>query len=196
MCFGRLLVTLDQKQVEVRGQRLSAQLSHHERDLTAMIGGMVREMLHQGRKLIAVVRTGSILAKDSLVRRFTNSIWSLSTSAHFNSTAATSGNALGVNRASWRAPKPVRKAEPGDGSCQYLSQPHSPPMMCTSVSRTERKLPPRSRVNCSASRLLAKPCGSPSGRIQTAAECHYESWRWPAPLLACTRTFLRVFPKA
>ena len=31
-----------------------------------------------------------------------------------------------------------------------LSQIHSPLKMCASVSRTARKLPPRSRVNCSA----------------------------------------------
>src|SRR6476646_1144841 len=42
------------------------------------------------------------------------------------------------------------KQDPVPVSFQYASQTHSPPMMWTSVSRTERKLPPRSRVNCSA----------------------------------------------
>src|SRR5580693_54958 len=90
---------------------------------------------------------------DPFVTRFTNSTWSLSTSAHFNCTAATSGNAFAVNRASCRVHKSVTKAELGNDSFQYVSQPHSPPMMCTSVSRTERKLPLRSRVNSSALRV-------------------------------------------
>jgi hypothetical protein len=48
--------------------------------------------------------------------------------------------------------RPQIRQESGlwDGSFQYASEPHSPPMMCTSVSRTEWKLPPNSRVNCSA----------------------------------------------
>ena len=50
----------------------------------------------------------------------------------------TAGEARDAIRALW------------DGSFQYASQTHSPPMMCTSVSRTERKLPLRSHVNCSA----------------------------------------------
>jgi hypothetical protein len=36
-----------------------------------------------------------------------------------------------------------------------LYQPHSPPIMCTTVPRTERKLPPRSRVNSSTLRVEA-----------------------------------------
>src|ERR1700722_18960811 len=43
----------------------------------------------------------------------------------------------------------VTNAEVSDASFQIVSQPHSPLTMCTSVSRTEPKLPPRSRVNCS-----------------------------------------------
>src|SRR5256885_16437843 len=93
--------------------------------------------------------------KDWWVTRFTNSICSFSTSAHFRRTAARSGNAFGLNRVSWRVHKSVRKAELGDGSIQYVSQVDSLPTMCTSVSRTERKLPPRSRVNSSALRVEA-----------------------------------------
>jgi hypothetical protein len=125
-------------------------------------------------KLICVVRTGSILPKDSFVTRFTNSTCSLSISAHLNCTAATSGNASGWNRAPGRVHKSVTKTELGDGSFQIVSQPHSPPIMCTSVSRTERKLPPRSRVNSSTLRVetACKTSCSPSGRIRRVAECH------------------------
>jgi len=66
----------------------------------------------------------------------------------FDCTEARSGNPSGLNRASCRAHKSVKKARLWDGSFQYASQPHSPPMMFTSVSRTERKLPRRSRENC------------------------------------------------
>src|SRR5215472_8022796 len=36
-----------QKHVEVRGHRFRIELSHHQRDLTSVVSGMVREMLHQ-----------------------------------------------------------------------------------------------------------------------------------------------------
>jgi hypothetical protein len=41
-------------------------------------------------------------------------------------------------------------------------QPHSPPIMCNSVSRTERELPPRSRVNSSTLRVETA-CATGSG---------------------------------
>ena len=73
-------------------------------------------------RLICVSPTGSILVKDSLVTRFTNSTCSLSTCAHFNCTAARSGNAFGLNRASTRAhTRSVTKAELGHGSVQHVS---------------------------------------------------------------------------
>src|SRR5260370_29747553 len=125
-------------------------------------------------RLICVVRTGSIPPKDSFVTRFTNSTCSLSTSAHFDCTAARSGNAYGLNRASCRVHESVTKAELGDGSFQHVSQVLSAPTMCTNVSRTERKLPPRSRVNSSALRVetACKTLLSPSGRTRRVAEYH------------------------
>jgi len=105
-----------------------------------MVSRMVARCCIRCAKLICAVRTGSILPKDSFVTRFTNSTCSLSTSAHLNCTAATSGNAFGRNRAPSRVHKSVTKAELGDGSFQHVSQPHSQPVMCTSVSRRERKL--------------------------------------------------------
>ena len=38
-----------QKHMEIRGQRLNVELPHHQCDLTSMVGGMVRQMLHQVR---------------------------------------------------------------------------------------------------------------------------------------------------
>src|SRR5262249_24290807 len=60
-----------------------------------------------------------------------------------------------LNRAACSGHKSARNAELGDDSFQYVSQLHSLPMIWMSVSRTERKLPPRSRVNCSASSVEA-----------------------------------------
>jgi hypothetical protein len=105
------------------------------------------------RGLICAVRTGTILPKDSFMTRFTNSICSLSTSTHLDCTAVTSGNAFGGNRAPSRVHKSVTKVELREGSFRIVSHPPSPPIMCTSVSRTERKLPPRSRVNSSTLRV-------------------------------------------
>ena len=39
-----------QKHGEVRGARLGGKLPHHVRDLASMVGGMVRQMLHEVRK--------------------------------------------------------------------------------------------------------------------------------------------------
>jgi hypothetical protein len=39
-----------QKHMEIRGQRLNVELPHHQCDLTSMVGGMVRQMLHQVRQ--------------------------------------------------------------------------------------------------------------------------------------------------
>jgi hypothetical protein len=41
---------LHQKHGEVRGERFGGNLPHHERDLTPMVGGMVRQMLHEVRQ--------------------------------------------------------------------------------------------------------------------------------------------------
>ena len=46
----RLSAAFQQKHMEVRGQRLGAKLPHHQCDLTPMVGGMVRQMLHQVRQ--------------------------------------------------------------------------------------------------------------------------------------------------
>jgi hypothetical protein len=45
-----LIGTLRQKYMKVRGGRLRAQLPDHQCDLTSMISGMVRQMLHQVRQ--------------------------------------------------------------------------------------------------------------------------------------------------
>jgi hypothetical protein len=150
MSIRSLAAAFHQKDMEVRGQKLGVKLPHHQCDLTSMVSGMVRQMLHQVRQTDLCCAKRKHFSKDSFVTQLTNSTCSFSTSAHFNCTAATLGNATGLNRASRRIPKSVKKAELWDASFQYASQPHSSPMMCTSVSRTERKLPPRSRVNCSA----------------------------------------------
>ena len=53
------------------------------------------------------------------------------------------GNACGLNKASRRVLKFANSVGLWGGVLQYASQIHSPPMMCTSVSRTERKLTPK-----------------------------------------------------
>jgi hypothetical protein len=47
MSSRSLAAAFHQKDMEVRGQRLGAKLPHHQRDLTSMVSGMVRQMLHQ-----------------------------------------------------------------------------------------------------------------------------------------------------
>jgi hypothetical protein len=42
-----LAAAFDQKHMEVRGKRLGVKLAHHQRDLTSMVSGMVRQMLHE-----------------------------------------------------------------------------------------------------------------------------------------------------
>src|SRR5271156_980265 len=107
-----------------------------------MVSGMVRQMLHQVRQT-DLCRTHRKHPSQGFVCH--------SISAHFNCTAARSGNAFALNSASRCVhTNSVTNAELGDGSFQHVSQPHSLPTMCTSVSRTEPKLPPRSRVNSSA----------------------------------------------
>src|ERR1700704_2823813 len=118
-----------------------------------MVSGMVRQMLHQ------VCQTDLCFAnrKHPSQGFVCDPIHKLDLFSfdftHLNCTAATSGNAFGGNRAPSRVHKSVTKAELREGSFQIVSQPHSPPIMCTSVSRTERKLPPRSRVNSSTLRV-------------------------------------------
>ena len=52
ICRGScsLPAAFHQKHMEIRGQRLSVELPHHQCDLTSMVGGMVRQMLHQVRE--------------------------------------------------------------------------------------------------------------------------------------------------
>src|ERR1700761_3454338 len=56
---------------------------------------------------------------------------------------------FGSKIASIRFHKSVTNSEVSEVSFQIVSQPHSPLRMCISVSRTDPKLPPKSRVNCS-----------------------------------------------
>jgi hypothetical protein len=44
-----IAAALHQKHGEVRRERFGVKLPHHQRDLTAMVAGMVRQMLHQVR---------------------------------------------------------------------------------------------------------------------------------------------------
>ena len=50
MCRRSLTAAFHQKYMEVRGQRLGAKLANHQCDLTSMVSGMVRQMLHQMRQ--------------------------------------------------------------------------------------------------------------------------------------------------
>jgi hypothetical protein len=50
LCIGSPAAGLHQKHGEVRGERLSAKLPHHECDLTPMVSGMIRQMLHEVRQ--------------------------------------------------------------------------------------------------------------------------------------------------
>src|ERR1700722_11389752 len=136
LAWNCLAAAFHQKHVKVRGQRVGVKLPHHGCDLTSMVSGMVRHMLHEVRQ-----------SRDSSVSRFTNSTCSFSISTHFDCTAAASGNAGGLKRMSRRFLKSDKRVALWGGSSQYASQIHSPPMMWTSVSRTERKLLPKSRVN-------------------------------------------------
>jgi len=43
-CRG--LAAVYKEHMEVRGQRLGVKLPHHQRDLTSMVSGVVRHMLH------------------------------------------------------------------------------------------------------------------------------------------------------
>jgi hypothetical protein len=112
-------------------------------DVTSMISGVVRQMLHQVHRSDQCCAKRKHLPQGFVVTRFKNSACSLSTSAHFNCSAATLGNASGLNRTSPRFLKSAKKAELWAGSFQYANQIHSPLIMCTSVSRTERKLTPK-----------------------------------------------------
>jgi hypothetical protein len=58
--------------------------------------------------------------------------------AHFSCTVATLGNASELNKTLRRVLKSAKKAGLGDSSFQYVSQIHSPPMMCTGSSRKSR----------------------------------------------------------
>ena len=142
--------------MEIRGQRLCAKLPHHQRDLTPMIGRMICQVLHQ------VCQFDLCCTKrQHLFQRFICPIGSRTRPvlSRLPPTLAgpqrRRGNTSGSNRASRRALRSDKKAGLWDGSFQYASQIHSPPRMCTSVSRTERRRPPRSRVNCSGLSLEA-----------------------------------------
>ncbi len=45
-----LTAAFHQKHMEIRGRRLGAKLPHHQGDLTPVVSGMVRHMLHQVRQ--------------------------------------------------------------------------------------------------------------------------------------------------
>jgi hypothetical protein len=92
----RGLAAFHQKHMEVRGQRLGVKLSHHQCDLTSMVSGMVRQMLHEVRQSDLCRAKGKHFFKDSFVTRFTNSACSFSTSTHFDFTAPTLGNSSGL----------------------------------------------------------------------------------------------------
>ena len=100
--------------LEVR--RFAVKLPHHQCGLTSMARRWVRQMLHQVRPSDLCFAKGTIFSTDSLVTRFTNSTCSFSTSAHSNCTAAMFGNASGLNNASRRVLKSVKKAELWNGS--------------------------------------------------------------------------------
>src|SRR5579872_4524780 len=141
-------------------------------------------------RLRCVVRIGSIRAKDSSVTPFTNSICSRSTSAHFNRTEAISQYAFGSNVTPIRSHNSVTNSEVSADSFQIVSQPHSPLTMCTSVSRTEAKLPPKSRVNCSPLNVEA------ACRTLWFAQRSYSKSSWISSLfiviadLPCARSYL------
>src|SRR5229473_4925871 len=117
-----------------------------EKEQAEFVNGVTNESL--GKMLpfraiqASIARKGSIFPKDSFVTPFTNSACSFSTPAHLACTAATLGNPSGRNSSSLRFVKSATNAALGTGSLQYASHPHSSAMMWTSVSRTERKLPP------------------------------------------------------
>jgi len=48
--IGASAAALHQKHGEVRGERLSGKLPHHQRHLPPMVSGMVRQMLHEVRQ--------------------------------------------------------------------------------------------------------------------------------------------------
>src|ERR1700757_1700301 len=50
LCIGSFAAAFHQKQGEVRGERLGGKLPHHQRDLTPVVSGMVRQMLHEVRQ--------------------------------------------------------------------------------------------------------------------------------------------------
>ena len=50
LAWNCLAAAFHQKHVEVRGQRLGVKLPHHGCDLTSMVSGMVRHMLHEVRQ--------------------------------------------------------------------------------------------------------------------------------------------------
>src|SRR5215467_2619091 len=99
--------------------------------------------------LICPSRRGSLWCKASSVTPRMNSTCSLSTCAHIEQTEFISGSDCGANSASLFARSSESSSALRGGSCQYRSQIHSPPKMCASVLRTDRKPPPRSFVNCS-----------------------------------------------
>ncbi len=156
--------------MEIRGQRLSVELPHHQRDLTSMVGGMVRQMLHQVRQSdLCFCEKAAFFPRDRLKISDSQTRFVLPRlPPTVTATLARLGNASGSNRMPRLVLKSVKNAGLGDGSFfNTQAKAMRLQMMCRSVSRTERKLPPRSRVNCSAVSTetgLARPCCWPSGR--------------------------------
>src|SRR6185369_5572638 len=127
--------------------------------------------------LICVVRKGSIVSKDSSVTPFTNSACSFSTSTHFDCTAATLGNACGLNRASRRFLKPAKRVELWGGSFQIrkpdpLASDNVDERIPHGTKATTQIVRELLRAERRGGLRLAKPCCSPSGRIRRAAEYH------------------------
>src|SRR5207249_10073943 len=64
-----LTAPFHQKHMEVRGKSLGAKLPHHQRDLTPVISGMVRQMLRQVRQTRSEEHTSELQSRFDLVCR-------------------------------------------------------------------------------------------------------------------------------
>lgn len=121
--------TFREKHVKVSGWRLGAKLPHHQRDLAAMVSGMVRQMLHQVRQSKLCRAKGK-----HPFQRFACHV------THELNLLFLDFRPLCLNRGDVRIymriengipPRSQSVTEEGlcDGSVQYASQIHSPPMM-------------------------------------------------------------------
>jgi hypothetical protein len=138
-----------QKQMEVRGHRLGIEQPQYQGDLTSVVGEMVSQVLHQVRQADLRGANGKLFLQEFVCHPIHEVCLVFLDLRPLSLHCGEVRKRDRIERMSCRVHKSVKKAEPGDASFQYVSQPHSPPRMWTSVSLTERKLPPRSRVNCS-----------------------------------------------